>query len=114
MKLWETALIMYTIGIYLSLIAVKNYMIRVLNFVKISNMYYHDEGYFFLKFQYFKEKEMVLMKGSYIIQNFPMILKERSPTFNFKHDMLNTLPKSLRGSWDDNLLAPKVLEPLID
>lgn len=46
------------------------------DFVKLSDMYYHDEGYFLLKFKSFKDMDKVLMKGPCTIHNLPMILRE--------------------------------------
>lgn len=91
-KYWETAVIMYAIGRELSMNAVKQFMSKFWNFVKLPDMFYHEEGYFILKFHSFIERDMVLTRGPFTIQNMPMILKEWSPDFNFKRDMLRTLP----------------------
>ncbi|XP_058742497.1 uncharacterized protein LOC131614990 [Vicia villosa] len=36
--------------------------------------------------------DVVLMKGPYFFRNIPLMLKEWGPDFNFKRDMLHTLP----------------------
>lgn len=92
LKYWETTLIMYVLGRELSMNAVKQYMMKFWSFVQLPEMYYHEDGYFMLKFQTHKDKDMVLMKGPYTIQNMPMVLKDWNPEFDFKRDMLCTLP----------------------
>lgn len=75
---------MYVLGEDLSMNAMKNYMTKTWNFVKLSNMYYHDAGYFILRFNSHSDMDAVMMKGSYIIRNMPMLLKEWRSDFNLK------------------------------
>lgn len=44
-KYWESTLIMYVIGGDLSMNAVKQYMMKFLNFVQLPDMIYNEEGY---------------------------------------------------------------------
>ncbi|CAI8601156.1 unnamed protein product [Vicia faba] len=64
-RFWETSLIMYAIGGDLSMTAVKNFMAKEWNFVKLPEMFYNDEGYFILKFKTKKEREEVMLQGPY-------------------------------------------------
>ncbi|XP_058764506.1 uncharacterized protein LOC131637957 [Vicia villosa] len=91
-KFWEHTLIMYVLGKDLSMNAVKQFMLRTWNFVKLPELFYHDDGYFLMKFKNNKEKEMVLLRGPYSIQTMPMILKNWCPEFNFQRDMIRTIP----------------------
>ncbi|XP_058733321.1 uncharacterized protein LOC131604923 [Vicia villosa] len=91
-RFWENSLIMYVIGANLSMNAVKNYMIRAWNFVALPEMYYNDEGFFILKFRNGDDRDEVLMKGPYTIQNMPMIIMEWRPDFSMAKDMLRTIP----------------------
>ncbi|CAK8566575.1 unnamed protein product [Lathyrus sativus] len=91
-RFWDNALILYVVGGDLSMNMVKNFMQRMWNFVKIPDLYYHDDGYFLLRFNSQKDKETVMMKGPYTIRNMPMILKEWQSGFNLKRDLLRTLP----------------------
>ncbi|XP_058762881.1 uncharacterized protein LOC131636267 [Vicia villosa] len=88
----DSALIMYAIGKNLSMNAVKNYMAKFWNFVQLPGIYYHEEGYFLLKFHSLHDRDQVQMKGPYSIHGAPMVLKEWYPKFEFKRDMLRTLP----------------------
>ncbi|CAK8530777.1 unnamed protein product [Lathyrus sativus] len=73
-KFWESALIMYVLGVDLSMNAVKQFMSKSWNFVKLLDMFYNKEGFFILRFHSFQDKDLVLMKGSYSIRNRPMML----------------------------------------
>lgn len=75
-KFWETALIMYVLGEDLSMNMVKNYMTKMWNFVKLSDMYYHNEGYLLLIFKSHSDMDVIMMKGSYTIRKILMLLKE--------------------------------------
>jgi hypothetical protein len=91
-KFWASSLIMYVLGGDLSMGAVKQFMIRHWNFVKLPDMFYNEEGYFILRFHSFKDKDAVLMQGPYTIRNMPMLLREWKPDFSLNRDMLRTLP----------------------
>lgn len=67
---------MYTLGKDLSMNAVKQYMIKFSNFIKLPEMYYHDDGYFLLLFHSFKDEDTILMRDPYTIHNLLMVLKE--------------------------------------
>lgn len=88
----KLSLIMYVLGRDLNMNGVKQYMMRFWNFIQLTEMYNHEKGYFLLKFRSFKDKDMVLMGGPYTIHNMHVVLKEWSPDFDFKRDMLHTLP----------------------
>lgn len=92
MKFWETALIMYAMGEELNMKMVKNFMVKVWNSIKLPDLYYHDEGYFILRFNMHADKDTILMNDSYTIRNVPLLLHEWKPGFNLKRDMLKNLP----------------------
>ncbi|CAK8576479.1 unnamed protein product [Lathyrus sativus] len=91
-QFWDNALVLYVVGEGLSMNTVKNFMQKMWNFLKIPDLYYHDEGYFLLRFNSHEDRDAVMMKGPYTIRNMHMILKERRPEFNLKKDLLRTLP----------------------
>lgn len=88
----DTALIMYVIGGDLSMNVVKQFMLKYWNFVKLPDMYYNNEGYFVLRFNSHQDRDVVMMKGPYMIRNMPMLLVEWKPNFNLKKDMMRTIP----------------------
>ncbi|CAI8611328.1 unnamed protein product [Vicia faba] len=89
---WKNSAIMYVLGKDLSMNAVKQFMMRYWNFVQLPQLFYHDEGYFLMKFNSKQEREMVLMRWLYTIHNMPMIVKNWHPDFNIKRDMVRTIP----------------------
>jgi hypothetical protein len=91
-KFWDSALIMYVLGGELSMNGVKQFMIKMWNFVQLPDMYYNEEGYFILRFHSYADRDKVLMNGPYTIRNMPMLLREWKPNFNLKNDMLRTVP----------------------
>jgi hypothetical protein len=91
-QFWQTSLIMYVLGSELSMNLVKNYMVKTWNHVQLPDMYFHDDGYFILRFKSMEDRDSVLMNGPYTIRGMPMILKKWKPGFDMKKDMLRTLP----------------------
>lgn len=76
----------------LSMNMVKVFMERQWNFIHLPDLYYHDDGYFLMRFKSHEDKEAVLVKGPYSIRGMPMVLKEWKPDFNMKQDMMRTMP----------------------
>ncbi|CAK8576489.1 unnamed protein product [Lathyrus sativus] len=72
-QFWDNALILYVVGEDLSMNTVKNFMQKMWNFVKIPDLYYHDEGYFLLRFNSHEDRDVVMMKDPYTIRNMHMI-----------------------------------------
>lgn len=91
---WDLTLIMYTSGKDLSMNVIKQFMTKFWNFVQLPDMFYHEEGYFIHRFNLYEDRDQVVMKGPYTIHGVPMVLKEWYQGFDFKRDMLRTLPKS--------------------
>ncbi|XP_058782915.1 uncharacterized protein LOC131657547 [Vicia villosa] len=91
-KYWETTLILYAMGEELSMNMVKNFMEKVWNFVKLPDLFYHEEGYFILRFHSHDDMDAVLMRGPYTLRNISLMLREWKPDFNLKRDMLRTVP----------------------
>lgn len=91
-RYWENALILYVLGGDLSMNTIKNFMERNWNFVQLPDLYYHDDGYFLLRFKSHDDMEVVVMKGPYTIRSMPVVLKEWRPDFSLKQDMLRTIP----------------------
>ena len=111
LKFWDTTLIMYVLGADMSMHSVKHFMMQNWNFVPLPDMYYHDEGYFLLRFSSHREREEVMMKGPYTIRNMSVLLREWRRDFNLKKDLLRTLPLWVKLPylplylWGDNTLG---------
>ncbi|CAK8560653.1 unnamed protein product [Lathyrus sativus] len=92
LRFWDNALILYVVGDDLSMNTMKNFIQRMWNFIKMPDLYYHDDEYFLLRFNSQEDKEAIMMRGPYTIRNMPMILKEWQSGFNLKKGLLRTLP----------------------
>ncbi|KAH1256677.1 putative ribonuclease H protein [Glycine max] len=92
LQFWENAMILYVLGGSLSMTMLKNYMVKMWNFVTLPDMLYHDDGYFLLRFKNREDRETVMMRGPYTIRNMPIILKEWTPDFNLSKDLERTMP----------------------
>ncbi|CAK8561871.1 unnamed protein product [Lathyrus sativus] len=92
LKFWDTSLILYVLGADMSMHSVKQFMTKMWNFVALPDMYYHEDGYFLLRFGTHRDKDEVLRKGPYTIRNMPVILREWRPEFDMRKDLLRTLP----------------------
>lgn len=55
-------------------------------------MFYNEEEYFILKFRSTEDRDLVLMKGPYTIQNMPMLIRIWDQDFCLKRDLLRTVP----------------------
>ncbi|XP_058784590.1 uncharacterized protein LOC131659416 [Vicia villosa] len=80
------------LGEDLSMHALKSFMMKAWNFIQLPDLFYHDDGYFILRFKTHDDMDAVLMRGPYTIRNIPMLLREWRPDFNLKTDLLRTLP----------------------
>lgn len=72
--------------------AVKRLMMRTWNFVTLPDLYYHDEGYFFIRFRSRKDIDVVLKGGPYSIYRKPILLYEWTSTFRLQEDVLRVIP----------------------
>jgi hypothetical protein len=91
-QFWQNSLILYVLGAELSMHLVKNFMMKTWNHIQLPDMYFHDDGYFILRFRSMGDMDSVLMNGPYTIRGMPLLLKEWKPGFDMKKDMLRTLP----------------------
>ncbi|WMV54716.1 hypothetical protein MTR67_048101 [Solanum verrucosum] len=53
---------------------------------------YHIDGYFVVKFANAEERDMVLCSGPHHLLRRPVIMKPWVPEFNFKEEILTTIP----------------------
>lgn len=72
--------------------AVKRFMGKMWSFVQMLEMFYNEEGYFILKLKTNEERDEVMMKGPYTIQNLPMVILAWRPDFSMAKDMMHTVP----------------------
>ncbi|XP_059315396.1 uncharacterized protein LOC132066006 [Lycium ferocissimum] len=66
------------------------------NNVAKPEIYYHNDGYFLVKFATKEDHELVLYSGPYMLNNRPVIVKGWTPGFNFNDEVLRTIPLWVR------------------
>lgn len=59
-------------------------------------IFYHDEGYFVIKFASVEDKNAVLYSGPHMFWGRPTILKPWSPGFDFHSEVLRVVPLWVR------------------
>ncbi|XP_019261722.1 PREDICTED: uncharacterized protein LOC109239591 [Nicotiana attenuata] len=62
------------------------------NTVPEPETYYHEEGYYVVKFKNIADMNEILYAGPYSINNRPMILKQWTPDFDCNAEFLTELP----------------------
>ncbi|XP_070057680.1 uncharacterized protein [Nicotiana tomentosiformis] len=88
---WKDALVVYVIGKTPGYNYMKRYMAQNWNMVAEPEVYYHEEGYYIVKFQSMADLNEVHYAGPYSINNKPMILKQWCPEFDFNAEFLTEL-----------------------
>lgn len=59
-------------------------------------IFYHDDGYFVVRFETRDDKERMLMGGPFMIANRPIVVKEWVAEFNFEKEVLKEVPLWIR------------------
>lgn len=68
MHFWANALIMYVVGDDLSMNAIKKFIMNTWSFVTPIELYYNEDGYFLVRFKSKSDKDAVLMRAIYHLQ----------------------------------------------
>lgn len=80
---WKHAIVLYVVGDSPSIGALDRFIISQWNFVTKPKIYFHNDGYFVVKFNNVKDRDDVLMSGPHTIRNKYIIVKAWSPNFDF-------------------------------
>ncbi|XP_075110496.1 uncharacterized protein LOC142181498 [Nicotiana tabacum] len=89
---WKMAVILYVVGDTPSIGAIERFIASQWNFVSRPKVYYHNDGFFVVKFRNVEERNEVLYSGSCTINNKPIITKAWTTDFDFNEEVLKTLP----------------------
>ncbi|XP_075085014.1 uncharacterized protein LOC142168253 [Nicotiana tabacum] len=89
---WKAALLVYVIGETPGYNYMRRYMAQNWNMVAEPEVYYHEKGYYIVKFQSMADLNEVQYADPYSINNKPMILKQWCPEFDFNVEFLTELP----------------------
>ncbi|XP_056695221.1 uncharacterized protein [Spinacia oleracea] len=89
---WQASIVMYVVGEFPTIASVKRFMAAVWGDVAQPQVFYHDDGYFLIRFASNKEKNKVVAGGPYTFYGKPVIIKPWSPDFNFYEEVLKVIP----------------------
>ncbi|XP_060195465.1 uncharacterized protein LOC132624755 [Lycium barbarum] len=89
-------MILYVVGDSPSIGAVNRFLASQWDFASKPAIYYHNDGYFVIKFHCCDDRDQVMRSGPHMINNRPVILKPWSAHFNFSDEILKTIPLWVR------------------
>nr|XP_016469827.1 PREDICTED: uncharacterized protein LOC107792151 [Nicotiana tabacum] len=89
---WRCALIAYILGDGPGYNAMKRYINLHWSHVPEPELFYHDEGYYIIRFQTIADAREILCAGPYSIANKPIILKPWTPDFDFTEEFPTFIP----------------------
>lgn len=72
--------------------SVQQFMAKVWNFVSVPELFYHNEGYFLVRFNTVDERNEVMHKGPYSIFSMPLFLRKWTLDFVIKENLLRVMP----------------------
>ncbi|XP_019227721.1 PREDICTED: uncharacterized protein LOC109209010 [Nicotiana attenuata] len=89
----------------------KRYINQMWNTVAMPDLFYHDEGYYLVRFHSLEEMKEIMCAGPYTVNGRPMIMKHWSPYFDFAAEFLTDIPLWVRfpklpmNCWSGNSLS---------
>jgi len=89
---WKNAIFMYVVDDCPSLKYINTYIIKQWHYSTPPDVFYHDEGYYVIRFASIEEKNTALCSGPYTIANRPVIVKSWSSDFDFQNEILRVVP----------------------
>ncbi|XP_019235628.1 PREDICTED: uncharacterized protein LOC109215961 [Nicotiana attenuata] len=89
---WRQSLILYVVGEDPTIGVLERFIAATWNFASKPKVFYHNDGYFVVRFNSIEDKDVVLCSAPYTINSKPIIIKSWAPTFNFHSKVLQTIP----------------------
>ncbi|KAK4737685.1 hypothetical protein R3W88_001382 [Solanum pinnatisectum] len=89
---WAPSIVIYVVGTAPSIGAMERFILEQGTFTNKPVILYHKDGYFVVRFANEGERDMVLCSGPHYLMRRPVIMKPWVPEFNFKEEILTTIP----------------------
>lgn len=88
----EASIVIYVVGTTPSISAIERFIANQGDFSSKPVVLYHNEGYFVIRFANEEERDKVLCIGPHYLLTRPVIMKPCMLKFNFKEEILTTIP----------------------
>ncbi|XP_021848896.2 uncharacterized protein [Spinacia oleracea] len=85
-------MVMYVVGDSPTIAYVKRFMEGVCNSVTQLHVFFHDDGYFIIKFKNIEDMNQIISGGPYSLYGKPIIIKPWTVDFNFYEEVLKVIP----------------------
>ncbi|KAK4713550.1 hypothetical protein R3W88_019457 [Solanum pinnatisectum] len=89
---WAPSIVIYVVGTAPSIGAMERFILEQGTFTIKPVILYHKDGYFVVRFANERERDMVLCSGFHYLMRRPVIMKPWVLEFNFKEEILTTIP----------------------
>ncbi|KAH0642180.1 hypothetical protein KY290_033780 [Solanum tuberosum] len=89
---WKHALILYVVGAEPTIAAIERYIAAQWNYIAKPKVFYHNDGYFLVRFGSFEDRDEVLYLGPHMLGNKPIIVKTWEPDFDIGKEIMQTIP----------------------
>ncbi|KAH0701657.1 hypothetical protein KY285_015935 [Solanum tuberosum] len=89
---WKCALIAYFLGETPGYNVICRYIAANWKNIEAPEVFYHDEGYYIIKFQSIEDMQAIYYTRHYSINNRPIILKQWTPNFDFSVEFPSEIP----------------------
>lgn len=93
---WKTAIILYVIGDTPTINYLNNFLHKQCEVSGQFDIFYHNEGYFVVRFELQRDKDNLLGDGPLMIANRPIIIKDWVADFSFEKEVLKEVPLWIR------------------
>lgn len=93
---WRNAVIFYVIGETPTIAYLTKFLHTHCEIAGSFEIFYHNEGYFVIKFELGRDKEKMLFEGPYMLASRPTIIKEWTKEFCFEKEVLKEIPLWVR------------------
>ncbi|KAM3309304.1 hypothetical protein P3S67_011048 [Capsicum chacoense] len=86
------AMILYVVGESLSIGALERYIVANWNCISKVKVYYHNDGYFLVRFQTYEDRDELLYAGIHMLKNKTINDKIWTSDIDLKKNVMQTLP----------------------
>ncbi|XP_060203006.1 uncharacterized protein LOC132631446 [Lycium barbarum] len=89
---WKQTIILYVIGASPTIATVAGFIASNWNFASKPRIYYHNDGYFIVRFNSMEDRNEVIYSGPQLLNNRPLVIKPWSVKFDFAKEVLKIIP----------------------